>query len=242
MLDKLFENADKVISAAANSNLGFASLIALALSVLACFFFHRSSELIKVSIFTLMLISAGLFIFATGQAEREINTNPIAVSSPTPSPSGTIIPPVPSSPEPPPPIESSVPSSSRSAKELFNIGLQRLSENSSGSISALQESLDKDTNRADAYLLLGRSYLLEFNCEKALESFTQAINATSFYDGYDLSCGFFDQGTVQSVDTVRAFAYYDRGLLSYIYDGDKGKAFEDLRLSEDSIDADREID
>ena len=55
-MDKLFEHLPAIISAAAQSYLGILALLAVALSVLAYFFFARASETARVGIFVLLFL------------------------------------------------------------------------------------------------------------------------------------------------------------------------------------------
>jgi len=55
-VDKLFEHLPAIISAAAQSYLGILALLAVALSVLAYFFFARASEKARVGIFVLLFL------------------------------------------------------------------------------------------------------------------------------------------------------------------------------------------
>ncbi len=60
-MDKLIESLPGIISAAAQSYLGILALLSVSLSLLAYFFFARSSEKIKVGIFGLLFL--GVFGF-----------------------------------------------------------------------------------------------------------------------------------------------------------------------------------
>ncbi len=60
-MDKLIESLPEIIRAAAQSYLGILALLSISLSLLAYFFFARSSERIKVGIFVLLFL--GVFGF-----------------------------------------------------------------------------------------------------------------------------------------------------------------------------------
>jgi hypothetical protein len=60
-VDKLFEHLPAIISAAAQSYLGILALLAVALSVLAYFFFARASEKARVGIFVLLFLGVAGF-------------------------------------------------------------------------------------------------------------------------------------------------------------------------------------
>ena len=60
-MDKLFEHLPAIISAAAQSYLGILALLAVALSVLAYFFFARASEKARVGIFVLLFLGVAGF-------------------------------------------------------------------------------------------------------------------------------------------------------------------------------------
>jgi hypothetical protein len=60
-MEKLFENAPEIISAAAKSPLGLFALMILALAVLGFFFFRQASERTRVVIFVLMFVSVVAF-------------------------------------------------------------------------------------------------------------------------------------------------------------------------------------
>ena len=62
--DKFFEQVPKIISEAAQSALGIVALSILALSVLGFIFFSDSTDLVKVPIFLVLVLSFGLFGFA----------------------------------------------------------------------------------------------------------------------------------------------------------------------------------
>lgn len=66
-MEKLFENAPEIISAAAKSPLGLFALMILVLAVLGFFFFRQASERTRVTIFLLMFIGVvafGIAIFS----------------------------------------------------------------------------------------------------------------------------------------------------------------------------------
>ncbi len=63
-MDKLFDQAPKIIAAAAKSPLGIVALVILALSVLAYFFFADAPEWVRIGIFIVLVLDFGLFGFA----------------------------------------------------------------------------------------------------------------------------------------------------------------------------------
>ncbi|MCI0694066.1 hypothetical protein L0337_18915 [candidate division KSB1 bacterium] len=66
-MERLFENAPEIISAAAKSPLGLFALMILVLAVLGFFFFRQASERTRVTIFLLMFIGVvafGIAIFS----------------------------------------------------------------------------------------------------------------------------------------------------------------------------------
>jgi hypothetical protein len=60
-MEKLFENAPEIISAAAKSPLGLFALMILALAVLGFFFFRQASERTRVVVFVLMFVGVVAF-------------------------------------------------------------------------------------------------------------------------------------------------------------------------------------
>jgi hypothetical protein len=66
-MEKLFENAPEIISAAAKSPLGLFALMILVLAVLGFFFFRQASERTRVTIFVLIFVGVvafGIAIFS----------------------------------------------------------------------------------------------------------------------------------------------------------------------------------
>src|SRR5687768_16270170 len=60
-MDKLVERLPDIITAAAQSYLGILALLAVALSVLAYFFFAKASEKVKVGIFVMLFVGVIAF-------------------------------------------------------------------------------------------------------------------------------------------------------------------------------------
>ena len=71
-LKEFFENLAEIIKAASQSNLGIFALLAIALAVLAYFFFSGTSEKIKTAIFTMLFFG----VFAFGVAIFGNNKSP----------------------------------------------------------------------------------------------------------------------------------------------------------------------
>ncbi len=63
-MDKFFDQAPKIIAAAAKSPLGIVALVILALSVLAFVFFADAPEWVRIGIFIVLVLDFGLFGFA----------------------------------------------------------------------------------------------------------------------------------------------------------------------------------
>jgi 8-oxo-dGTP pyrophosphatase MutT (NUDIX family) len=63
-MNYLIENAPKIIREAAQSTLGILALVVLLISILALAFFSRASEGVRVAIFVLIFLGAGLFVIS----------------------------------------------------------------------------------------------------------------------------------------------------------------------------------
>ena len=72
-MDKLIERLPEIITAAAQSYLGILALLAVALSVLAYFFFAKASEKVKVGIFVMLFVG----VIAFGVAMFRVSHEPI---------------------------------------------------------------------------------------------------------------------------------------------------------------------
>ncbi len=87
-MDKLIESLPEIISAAAQSQLGILALLSISLSLLAYFFFARSSEKVKVGIFVMLFLGVlgfggAMFRVSAGVA---VSTQAVSVSGAALSP------------------------------------------------------------------------------------------------------------------------------------------------------------
>ena len=90
-MSELSSNLPQIITAAAQSLLGILALLALALSVLAYFFFANASEKVKVGIFAMLFVGVtgfGMAMFGSQSAPHTVQTaqaptSPMAASSGT---------------------------------------------------------------------------------------------------------------------------------------------------------------
>lgn len=88
----LFDNLAEIIKASAQSNLGIFALLAIALAVLAYFFFARTSEKIKAGIFTMLFLGVAVFGVAMFKQSQPSDTpapafpTPLAMPLPAPAP------------------------------------------------------------------------------------------------------------------------------------------------------------
>ncbi|MCP4677927.1 MAG: hypothetical protein GY854_20910 [Deltaproteobacteria bacterium] len=66
-MSDLFGKSSEIIREAARSPLGLLALVALLVGLLAATFFHSSPDSIKVSIFLIIILAAGIFVWKTFQ-------------------------------------------------------------------------------------------------------------------------------------------------------------------------------
>jgi hypothetical protein len=88
-MDKLFEQAPKIIEEAAKSPLGLLALMIMALSILALFFFRKASPRIRVGIF--LVVFVGFLLLGVALYRVILPGRDRGSESPRPQPNGKVV-------------------------------------------------------------------------------------------------------------------------------------------------------
>lgn len=229
-LNDLIEKSAEIIQAAAASPLGVVSLAAILFSVLAFFWFRKSSEQIRIGIFVLLFIGVLLFTFSTGRESgvKEVNSSPSQESSASNSETAitSVIPPVSEPSSTDSTSTTQVPQNPNSAKEYFENGVLALDGGGiPQAIKEFSDSVKQDSSYADAHFFLAYSLYKNGQCGQAIESLNMAISNENVYT-LDTQPNY----PRSSINLIKTLAHYYRAGIKYIY-GNEQEASNDLTLA-----------